>query len=307
MRFTLRQLNYFIAAGETGSVTQAAERVNISQPSVSAAIAHLETEFGVQLFIRQHAQGLVLTPAGKRLLKAAKASVQSAHDLYDVASEATSRVSGPITVGSFTTFAPLVIPELWASFTQLYPEVEMNVATGSEAEMLSGLRSAQLDIALTYKIHLSSEMSFQPLAEMPTYVLLAADHPLASEATLDLEQLAEDPFVLLNLPLSKDYFLKLFEERQLQARIVAEATDAATLRSFVAAGIGYSLMTARPKNNYAETGKPLAYIPLRGDQKPMVIGLASLTEVKPSRVVQAFKAHCVASIVTGKIPGMQTF
>jgi len=62
MIFTLKQLEYFVAAGERGSITFAAEKVNISQPSISAAITHLEAEFGVQLFIRHHAQGLSLTP-----------------------------------------------------------------------------------------------------------------------------------------------------------------------------------------------------------------------------------------------------
>ena len=56
MRYTLRQLEYFIAAGETGSITLASERVHISQPSISTAISHLEQGFGVQLFIRHHAQ-----------------------------------------------------------------------------------------------------------------------------------------------------------------------------------------------------------------------------------------------------------
>jgi DNA-binding transcriptional LysR family regulator len=68
MRYTLRQLEYFVAAGETGSITLASEQVNISQPSVSTAISHLEKELGVQLFIRHHAQGLSLTAVGRSLL-----------------------------------------------------------------------------------------------------------------------------------------------------------------------------------------------------------------------------------------------
>ncbi|WP_424830291.1 LysR family transcriptional regulator [Ruegeria sp.] len=307
MRFTLRQLSYFVAAGETGSVTRAAERVNISQPSVSAAIAHLETEFGVQLFVRQHAQGLALTPAGKRLLKAAKQSLQSAHDLYSVANESSSAVTGSINVGSFKTFAPLIVPKLWNSFKSRYPDVSVNVSTGSEAEMLSGLRSAQLDIALTYEIHLSDDMLFQPLAQLPTYVLVAADHKLASKDAITLSEIADEPFVLLNLPLSGQYFLSLFERERLKPHIVTEVTDSATLRSYVAAGIGYSLMTARPMNNFAETGMPLAYIPLKGDYEPMVIGLASLKEIKPTSVVTAFQDHCKSLITSGKIPGMQPY
>ena len=57
MNYTLKQLRYFAAAGETGSVTKAAALVHVSQPSISAAVAHLEQVFGLKLFIRHHAQG----------------------------------------------------------------------------------------------------------------------------------------------------------------------------------------------------------------------------------------------------------
>src|SRR4051794_9762573 len=87
MRFTLRQLEYFVAAGDSGSITLASEKVNISQPSISAAIAHLETELGVQLFIRHHAQGLSLTPQGVQLLRDARALLLQADELQSVAGE----------------------------------------------------------------------------------------------------------------------------------------------------------------------------------------------------------------------------
>ena len=63
-RFTFRQLEYLVAVGEAGSVAAATEKVNVSSPSISAAISQLEAELGVQLFIRQHAHGLSLTPGG---------------------------------------------------------------------------------------------------------------------------------------------------------------------------------------------------------------------------------------------------
>ena len=65
IRFTLRQLEYVVRAAETGSVTLAAKRVRASQPTVSAAIAGVERVLGVQLFVRHHAQGLSVTPAGR--------------------------------------------------------------------------------------------------------------------------------------------------------------------------------------------------------------------------------------------------
>lgn len=65
LRFILRQLEYFVAVGEAGSIAKAAEQVNVSPPSISASIVQLEAEFGIQLFVRKHSQGLSLTPGGR--------------------------------------------------------------------------------------------------------------------------------------------------------------------------------------------------------------------------------------------------
>src|SRR5918998_3955740 len=96
MRYTLRQLEYFIAAGEAGSITLASERIHISQPSISTAISHLEKELGVQLFIRHHAQGLSLTPIGRELLREAKSLVAQAERLFSLASEREGQVRGSL-------------------------------------------------------------------------------------------------------------------------------------------------------------------------------------------------------------------
>ncbi len=98
MRYSLRQLEYFIAAGETLSITLAAERIHISQPSISTAISFLEKELGVQLFIRHHAQGLSLTPAGRDLLREAKNLVAQAERLYVFASETSSQIRGTLSL-----------------------------------------------------------------------------------------------------------------------------------------------------------------------------------------------------------------
>lgn len=304
LRFTLRQLSYFVAAGETGSVTRAAAQVNVSQPSISAAISHLETEFGVQLFVRHHAQGLSLTPAGRRLMRAAREPLRSAYGLYEVANAAVSSISGPLNVGSFRTLAPLMVPELWKGFVTRNPEVEMRVTEGSEAEMIEGLRTARLDIALTYSLSLTADLSFQPLAKLPSYVLLPPTHSLAGRGSLSLADLRDEPFILLDLPLSRQYFLSIFESAGIIPRIVAETPDPSALRSYVAAGIGFSILTARPRNTFAENGLPLSYLELEGNHPTAVVGLATLTELQRPRIVDAFAEYCSAVVADGGIPGM---
>src|SRR5262245_43545506 len=116
MRYTFRQLEYFIAAAETGSIALASERVNISPSSISTAVAHLEHELGVQLFVRVHAQGLALTPTGRTLLPEAKRILDQAESLYVLASEVSGLIRGRLIVGCFVTLAPMVLPELTRTF-----------------------------------------------------------------------------------------------------------------------------------------------------------------------------------------------
>jgi DNA-binding transcriptional LysR family regulator len=102
LRFTLRQLEYFVAVGELGSIAQAAEQVNVSSPSISAAITQLEKEFGLPLFVRQHAQGLSLTQAGRRMMEQATHILQESDLLVDFGNRAWSlehRVFGDLCAG----------------------------------------------------------------------------------------------------------------------------------------------------------------------------------------------------------------
>lgn len=304
MRFTLRQLIYFVAAGETGGVTLAAERVMISPPSISAAIAQLEAEFGIQLFIRHHAQGLSLTPAGERFLAETKALLRQAEDLYDFADTVTSAVTGTLHVGVFRTYAPLFIPEVCKSFLEKYPRTDFHISESSEAGLLEKLHRAEISMAITYSINLTNDIAFEPLAQMPTYVLLPADHPRAKEPSIPLASMIEEPFILLDLPLSREYFLSMFERQNLTPKIVARSEYPEMVRSYIGSGFGYSLFTSRPVNKSSLNGKPLAYVPLADDFPPLTLGIATLKGLRKTRVSQAFEDHCRSLISTAAIPGM---
>ena len=87
LRYSLRQLRYFVVTAEVLSFTAAARRLHISQPSISTALADLEVSFGVQLFIRHHASGLSLTQAGRDLLGQARNLLKIAEELQMAAKE----------------------------------------------------------------------------------------------------------------------------------------------------------------------------------------------------------------------------
>ncbi|MCA0849895.1 LysR family transcriptional regulator [Salipiger thiooxidans] len=305
MRYTLRQIEYFIATAEAGSITLAAERINISQPSISTAISQLEAELGAQLFLRRHAQGLSLTRTGRELLAEAKQLMDQAQKLYHTASEATEAVRGTLSLGCLVTFAPMVLPEVTHSFATDFPGVRVLPQVSDHEQLLHGLERAELDIALSYDLHLPDEFEFIPLAELPPYALVAETDPLASEPAVTLAELAERDMILLDLPQSRDYFLALFARMGLVPKISARLQQQDVIRTMVANRFGYTIANIRPKSRLALDGRSVAKVRIAGDHRPMRLGLLRVARQAPTRLVGTFMDHCATLISNSYIPGME--
>jgi DNA-binding transcriptional LysR family regulator len=303
MKFTLRQLEYFVAAGETGSITLASELANISQPSISTAIAHLEQELSVQLFVRHHAQGLSLTPAGRAVLREAKQLIKQAEGLYAAASE-TDRPRGTLSVGSLVTLAPMIMPELSHSFMAAYPGTDIRQSERDQEALLDGLRRVEIDVAVTYDLQIGNDIAFTPLVALPPYALFGESDPLHQREVVTLTELAHHPMILLDLPISRDYFLAMFAKEGVEPKVSWRSPHQEVVRTMVANGYGYALFNARPKAEVALDGKRLYRVALAGEHRPTVIGLATLRQLGKSRLIEAFEAHCRALILEGQIPGM---
>jgi DNA-binding transcriptional LysR family regulator len=304
LRFTLRQLEYFVAVGRAGSIAAASELVNVSSPSISAAIAQLETEFGIQLFIRQHAQGLSLTPGGRRFFAEAKLLLESAEALHGLASDIAGKPRGPINLGCLVTLAPIVLAALRRSFEAACPEARVSQAEASQERLLEMLQRAEIDVAITYDLEIPQDVSFEPLAALPPCVMLPAGHRLAGRAAVSLAEVAGEPMVLLDLPLSREYFLSLFQASGLRSRIAERSRDMAVVRSLVANGYGYALVNVRPNNPQSPDGNGLALVRLDGGFRAMSLGLATMRSDRKPRVLRAFEEHCRAVISDDRIPGM---
>ncbi|MCP5038492.1 MAG: LysR family transcriptional regulator [Rhodobacteraceae bacterium] len=190
MRFTLRQLEYFVAEGEAGSIAMASDKVSISSPAISAAIVQLEDEFGLQVFVHKHARSLSLTPGGRKFLVQAKTVLAAAEKLNGLASNITGRVQGPLNIGRLSTFAQLVLPQLRQRFEAKYPQVRKKQSELDQAAIFEQLRNAEIDVAFTYDLEIPSDITFIPMLKLPTYAMLAVSHPLAGIAHLAPEGLA---------------------------------------------------------------------------------------------------------------------
>lgn len=304
-RISLRQMEYFVATAESGSIIIASEKIHVSSPSISAAIAHIESELQVQLFIRQHAKGLILTNIGEQVMKECQQILSQAGSLYSLAANSSGSIRGPLKMGCFTAFAPMLYAEIIHGFSNLYKQVELDVCEGDQEVLLNGLIRNILDVVLTYDLNIDDNLiHFESLASLPPYALFGEEHPLAHLSAVTMEELAEYPMVLLDMPHSNDYFISLFKNKNLSPKIVKTSKSSEVIRAMVANNIGYSILNVRPKINYSLDGKRLVRVRISGDQRPMHIGLATAKNVVLNTVAQAFISRCRAFISDHYIPGM---
>ena len=286
MLITLRQLEYFAAAARHGGAARAAAALNVSQPSISKAIADLESLWGERLFVRLHARGLELTAAGAARFKLAQALLRDAGALVATRS---SSLQGQLRVGALSTLAPRYLPDVMARLRAAHADLEVLVTEGDTETLTRQLERGALDVALFYDLGLARRVRLESVIDLWPYALLPWGHALAGRGSLRLAQLAREPLILINLPHSREYFLSLFRAAGVTPRIAHESPSIEMVRAMVAHGLGVSLLTTRPARDVSYDGKRIACRSLRGAVLPQSVVLAYPEDSEPqSGLLQVF-------------------
>ena len=245
MQLSLRQLRYVVAAADAGNVTEAARRLNVSQPSISSAIAEVESYVGVPLFIRRHARGVTLTLAGEKIVNEARLLLKHAAEFAQNALDYGNGLRGKIALGCFLTLAARFMPALLARFAQLHPGITVELHEGDQEELIAMLLSGRAELALAYNFALHQDLLAYRSPICRRTRSSSADHRLASRERISLEELAEEPYILLDLPHSRDYFFGLFRSVGVEPRVVMRSRSQELIRGLVANGHGYCIPECR--------------------------------------------------------------
>lgn len=291
MRYTLRHLRYFVAVAQNGSISAAARSLNVAQPSVSTAINHLEQELGVSVFLRKRSLGVRLTPAGRELEKEARSLLKHLDNFDTAASDIVAGVAGEIHLACFINVASVYLAAILRSFYDKYPGVTVRCYVGDQATILSGLESGQYELALSFDFDLPDEFQLDVSCELPPKLLLSEHHPLADQAEASLVQVVSEPFIFLDLPHSKTYFLSLFHALGLQPEHAIPMASFETIRTFVGNGLGYSILNLQPKNATNYDGTKVRYVALREDLRPLRLGCLRIKGGAHRRACTAFVEH----------------
>jgi DNA-binding transcriptional LysR family regulator len=260
--YTLRQLEYFVAVAEVGTVTGAAARIHLSQSALSTALSDLERTLDVQLLVRHHARGVTLTSAGDQLLGVARRLLADADDLQAAAQELGGGLGGGLALGCFSVLAPYVLPALHAATAREHPQLRLETTDEQLNELQAGVLDGRLELALGYDLGLDPRLDRVPLFSVSPYVLLPARHRLAGNPAVRLADLADEPLVLLDLPHSREYFQRIFSAAQVTPSVRYRTASVELARALVGRGLGYTVLNLRPAVDQTLDGHPVSPVAL---------------------------------------------
>lgn len=244
----VRRLRVLREVAALGSFSAAADALSYTQSAISQQIATLEREAGTVL-VERSSRGVRLTDAGRGLLVHTEAILSRLADA-EAELEAIAGVrSGRLRMTTFTTAGATIAPRAIVAFRAEHPGVELSLEPAEWPESLERLRTGEVDIALTitapFQSGLGDDVDLVHLLDEPMYVVLAADHRLAGETAIRLEDLAEEEWILghtnSGCPDSR-IFVRACQGAGYDPRVSFNSEDYLAIQGFVAAGFGVSMI-----------------------------------------------------------------
>lgn len=295
-RFTLRQLQYFLAVAEAPTISAAAERLNISQGAATEALDELERQLSAALFVRRRAHGVTITTIGRTLIPHARAVLSAAEDLQSIAAGKGDRLAGQVVIGCYPTLAPYLVPKLVSAFERTHPEVDLMVFEGSGGDIAARLHEGQCDLALLPDYDLPEDTIWDQLYAQKARVVLPAKHRLASGRDVRLGDLADEPLIQFEVEPALGNTRQIFRDLGVTPRLGQRARSIELVRSLVGRGLGYAILLHHPPGDISYEGRPLAVRPIRGLARVTNMVLARSDRIRASGRSEVLRAFCLASL-----------
>lgn len=243
MAFTLRQLQYFVAVAEQGTVSRAAQNLSISQSSVTEAIKELESDLGVELFER-HSRGLNVTHKGHQFLRHATKILSGVSDARRAFFGEQAAAPGRLQLGVTSMVAGYVLSDLLARYRRANPAVEISAIEDNGDYLEHLLVGGKLDVAVMVTSNLRDRTALQSeILEVSAYRLwLPLGHPLAAADIISVGDIAGEPLIMLTVDEIEENTGKLLAAIGAKPHVAFRTRSVEAVRSLVATGAGVALL-----------------------------------------------------------------
>ena len=240
-QLTIRQLRALAAVQAAGSVTSAANQLNLTQPAVTLQLRNLQALAGLAL-IQRTGDGMLLTDAGREVQRLSERIEAALLDCEQSLDMIAGRSSGRVSIGAVST-AKYFVPFAIAGFSKRFPKIDVTLQIGNREDMRDALRGYDLDIAIMGQPPADVEVEMVLLGKHPHIVVAAAGHRLAKKK-LAATDLADETFITREVGSGTRMLMEqFFQKTGLKAKIGMEMDSNETIKQAVIAGLGIAFIS----------------------------------------------------------------
>jgi DNA-binding transcriptional LysR family regulator len=285
----LRHLNSFVVLAQELNFSRAAERLHIVQPALSAQIKSLESELGVQLFIRDR-KSVSLTEVGRLFLPQAQSTLDQAETALRTAQRAEEGDIGELRIGFVSSVIPEILPNVIRKLRTRYPRLQLTFHDMSTPRQIDALHSGRIDFGFLRLPVNASGLHIELIQEEPFVVVLPKNHELAVLDAIPLSSLQREPMLSLArraAPGYTDALLGAISSGGLVPDIVQEFDELSTMVGLVASHLGLAIV---PASVAISLPPGVVAVPLRSVNHRSQLGMTWKGEL--NKVRKSFRDFC---------------
>src|ERR1700751_685444 len=237
------QLITFLEVAKLGSFSRAGQKVFRSQSAVSAQIRQLEQAYGDRLLDRS-GKDVTLTPAGRALFAYAERILQMRDESLLAVADQGSTPRGTITVGANEATCLYVLPDVFAKYCSLYPAVQISIYRNFTYKIVEKLENGSIDVGIVTLPVKSASIKTHAIFRDQLMWMVNPQSPLAKLETVSLAEIAKHPILLPKTGYTRRLMDKLLRPYKAELQILRELQSVGMIKSFVAASLGVSLISA---------------------------------------------------------------
>lgn len=243
VRLELRQIQYFIEVAKREHMTDAADALHVAQSAVSRQIVNLETELGVNLFIRE-GRNIRLTHIGQMFLKKMEQAMDVIEQAKREIEENLDPKKGTVRIGFPSSLSAYLLPSVVSAFRKDYPDVNFQLHQGAYYYLIDSVIRGDIDMALLGPVPKEDHRVKSEIFFLENLVaLLPSNHPLAKRKSISLDDLRNDAFILSPQGyILRDLVVNACKQHGFEPQVGFEGMDIDAIKGLVSAGLGVTLL-----------------------------------------------------------------
>jgi DNA-binding transcriptional LysR family regulator len=280
------QLITFLQVAKLGSFSRAGQKVFRSQSAVSAQIRQLEQEYGDKLLDRS-GKNVKLTPAGRVLFAYAERLLTLRDESLLAVADHGATTRGTLVIGANEATCLYVLPEVFAEYCRLYPGVQMSIYRNFSYKIIEKLENGSIDVGIvTLPVKMPS-LKVHPIFRDRLMLMVDSQSPLAKHKSVSVSDVAQQPLLIPKTGYTRQLMDKLFRPYGSQIQMRMELPSVGMIKSFVAAGLGVSLISSSFARDEVAAGR-VTLIPLQDVELWRELGLAYRRDRTHTRATTTF-------------------